>query len=428
MVSDMCSQLKPRLDAEGVCISLVMEQQPGPVNWAIANPSPAPGQVRLWLHDMIAQGSSLNNIFRWRQVPYGQEQMHAGMLRPDDVYDVAWHEQQETVFDMATLQQAGVDLDIDKGTDQAEIAIVVDFPSAWFIEAQPHSGRFQRSGFVDYAFQYGQVLTNWHTALRRLALDVDLVGPATDLSGYKLVLIPLMVNVSAEMDSSLKAFAGEVIVGPRTASKVDPMSIPDGLPPSAGALRDRLPMKVTRVESLRPNGGLDDLVRLQGQLCSEDPPAQHRCTFPVEVWSEWLECGREDRKASMPAGAVYSGYRDGKPAMCTHRVDGRQTSYLGWYASSEALMPILADAAARNGISTLLGRRPDIQNDLGGHVRFARRGDALFAFNYDDKNEANVPLPLQGQQKRQFKLVIGGIGRDAHRIGRSGVNIYHVIG
>jgi beta-galactosidase len=61
----------------------VMEQQPGPVNWAAYNPAPLPGMVRAWTWEAFAHGAEVVSYFRWRQAPFGQEQMHAGLQRPD---------------------------------------------------------------------------------------------------------------------------------------------------------------------------------------------------------------------------------------------------------------------------------------------------------------------------------------------------------
>ncbi|MEL6680473.1 MAG: beta-galactosidase, partial [Pseudomonadota bacterium] len=50
----------------------VMEQQPGPVNWAPYNPAPLPGMVRLWSLEAVAHGAEAVVYFRWRQAPFGQ--------------------------------------------------------------------------------------------------------------------------------------------------------------------------------------------------------------------------------------------------------------------------------------------------------------------------------------------------------------------
>ena len=52
----------------------VMEQQPGPVNWAAYNQAPADGMVRLWTWLAYAHGVDMVSYFRWRQAPFAQEQ------------------------------------------------------------------------------------------------------------------------------------------------------------------------------------------------------------------------------------------------------------------------------------------------------------------------------------------------------------------
>ena len=55
------------------------------MNWAPWNPVPKPGMVRLWTWEALAHGADVVSYFRWRQAVSGQEQMHAGLLRPDSV-------------------------------------------------------------------------------------------------------------------------------------------------------------------------------------------------------------------------------------------------------------------------------------------------------------------------------------------------------
>ena len=65
----------------------VMEQQPGPVNWAPNNPRPAPGMIRLWTLEAFAHGADCVSYFRWRQAPFAQEQMHAGTVARRSLQD-----------------------------------------------------------------------------------------------------------------------------------------------------------------------------------------------------------------------------------------------------------------------------------------------------------------------------------------------------
>jgi beta-galactosidase GanA len=61
----------------------VMEQQPGPVNWARTTPRRCPAWCGFWTWEAFAHGAECVSYFRWRQAPFAQEQYHAGLLRPD---------------------------------------------------------------------------------------------------------------------------------------------------------------------------------------------------------------------------------------------------------------------------------------------------------------------------------------------------------
>ena len=56
----------------------IMEQQPGPVNWAAWNPAPAKGAVELWGWEAVAHGAERMSWFRWRQAP--TEMFHPQLL------------------------------------------------------------------------------------------------------------------------------------------------------------------------------------------------------------------------------------------------------------------------------------------------------------------------------------------------------------
>lgn len=211
----------------------VMEQQPGPVNWANWNPAPLPGMVRLWSWEAIAHGAEVVSYFRWRQAPFAQEQMHAGLNKPDGSPDRAAFEATQLAGELSALN-------LEVNTDRSDVALVVDYPSLWMTQIQPQ-GRDYDAISICLAF---------YSAARKLGLSLDIVAPGADLSGFKLVLVPNLIHVS---DSALKAFRAteaQIIFGPRSGSKTQELSIPENLTP--GPLADLLPIQIERVESLRP--------------------------------------------------------------------------------------------------------------------------------------------------------------------------------
>ncbi len=209
----------------------VMEQQPGPVNWARFNPAPLPGMVALWTLEACAHGAELTSYFRWRQAPFAQEQMHAGLLRPDSSEAEAADEVRKAA---AVLEAIGP-----QATAQAPVALVFSYEAAWVVGIQPQG----------QSFRYLELVFETYSALRERGLDVDIVAPDADLAGYRMVLVPTLPIVPEGFVARLAALDCPVLIGPRSGSRTASFAIPEGLAP--GVLKPLAPLTVTRVESLR---------------------------------------------------------------------------------------------------------------------------------------------------------------------------------
>jgi beta-galactosidase len=279
----------------------VMEQQPGPVNWAPYNPAPLPGMARLWAWEAFAHGAEAVLYFRWRQAPFGQEQQHAGLLRPDSAPAPALGEAVEVAREIAGLG--------DLAPARAPVAIVFDYESAWAWATQPQ-GR---------DFDYFRLVFSAYRALRALGLSIDILPPDTgDLSAYSLVLVPGLCTVSDRLKAALKTVRGEALLGPRTNAKTAEFSIPtDPLPPAIPGLD----VTVALVESLPPD---------------VTEPLQRGGA--VRHWLERLEGSAEVIEATEGEKPVLM--RQGKLA------------YIGGWPDDAAFRRILAEACARQGIAT----------------------------------------------------------------------------
>lgn len=209
----------------------IMEQQPGPVNWAPWNPAPLPGITRLWAWEAFAHGAETVCYFRWRQAPFAQEQMHAGLMRPDGVPATGMTEAAQVAREIADLP--------DVGTAKADVTLVFDYPSQWAWETLPQGADFD----------YFELCFSYYRALRRAGLSVDIQpADAAALKGYKLALIPGLAHMDKALKSALSELDVEVIAGPRTAQKSAEMSIALPLGPALPGLDT----KVSHVESLPP--------------------------------------------------------------------------------------------------------------------------------------------------------------------------------
>lgn len=210
----------------------VMEQQPGPVNWAPFNPIPLPGMVRLWTWEAFAHGAEVVSYFRWRQAPFSQEQMHAGLLRPDNADAPALQEVKQVRDEL----EAAPDVSVPK----ADIALIFDYDADFSWTVQPHG----------QGLTYFQIVFNTYRALRKLGLNIDILPATTrDFSGRKLVFAPGLMHLPEELKQAFVDASATIVLGPRTGARGKDFKIPVPLPP--GILE--LDVTVSRVESLRPD-------------------------------------------------------------------------------------------------------------------------------------------------------------------------------
>ncbi|GHA45266.1 beta-galactosidase [Amylibacter ulvae] len=212
----------------------IMEQQPGPVNWAPYNPAPLAGMARLWAWEAFAHGAETVCYFRWRQAPFAQEQMHAGLQRPDGVDAPAMAECKQVADEIANLP--------DVGTATADVALIFDYHSCWAWESQPQGADFD---------MFRLALASYR-ALRRAGLSVDIISPDHPIDQYKLVLAPGLMHVNDDLNERLAAFDGVALLGPRTGLKTDELSIPIPMGPNL----PNLDATVSLLESIPPNSAI----------------------------------------------------------------------------------------------------------------------------------------------------------------------------
>ena len=209
-----------------------MEQQPGPVNWAPYNPAPLPGMVRLWTWEAFAHGAEVVSYFRWRQAPFAQEQMHAGLLRPDDAPAPGLAEAEQVAEEITRLP--------DVSLAAAPVAMIFDYPSEWAWQTLPQG----------QDFTYFRLMLDAYRALRRQGLSVDILpSSVTDLSAYRLVLAPGLATLSPALKTALSHTTS--LIGPRSGAVTEELCIPRPMGPGL----DGLDVTVTRVESLPPGTG-----------------------------------------------------------------------------------------------------------------------------------------------------------------------------
>ncbi|MEO0345431.1 MAG: beta-galactosidase [Pseudomonadota bacterium] len=303
----------------------VMEQQPGPVNWAPHNAQPAAGMARLWGWEAIAHGAEFVSWFRWRQLPVAQEQFHAGVLHADATPAPAHGDIERLARDLAGLELGD--------TEPARAALVFDYEACWVTDIQPQS-----AGFAALT-----LALEWYSAARQNGLDVDIVSPDAALDGYALVLLPCLPMLEGALLERIAASGARWLAGPRAGSRTQEFAIPDGLAP--GPIRALADLRITGVDALRPgvhigiDGGNDE-----------------------DYVHHWLEAVESSTKPGLVTG-------DGRGVT----YDGDGGTYVAARCSRPLLARLVAEAAQAAGLDT----RP-----MPAGLRTRRRGNHVFAVNY----------------------------------------------
>lgn len=307
----------------------VMEQQPGPVNWAPYNPAPLPGMVRLWTWEAFAHGAEAVCYFRWRQAPFAQEQMHAGLLRADSVDTPAMAEAKQVSAELAATP--------DVTCAKAPVALIFDYDADFAWAAQPHGK----------GLNYFQLLFDTYKSLRKLGLSIDILpSSAHDFSGYRLIAAPGLMHISDALKAALADTESEIVFGPRTGARDENMAIPVPLPPAITGLD----VTVNHVESIRP-----------------------------------------DMPMALEGGGTVIGYREeleGSAECVLKLVDGRpvamrsgKVTYMGGWGDGTALTRLFKDLGKKAGLDML---------ELVDGVRIRDTGTTRFWFNY---NASTVQTP-----------------------------------
>jgi beta-galactosidase len=306
----------------------VMEQQPGPVNWAFHNPAPAAGATRLWAYEAFAAGAETVSYFRWRQAPFSQEQMHEALLLPNNDPSECWH----TVHRLAGELK---ELEAEVRPSRSDIALVFDYESQWAWEIQPQGKEFS----------YLHLVLDYYRALRGAGCSIDIVPPEpAALAHRKLIVLPGLFTARADFVAALANSDAAILIGPRSGAKTPDFHIPANLPP--GQLQQLIDIKIRRVESLPPG------IRL---------PLAGSNRASLGLWREFAALG--------PSVETLERTQDGEPALLRQE----KVFYATGWGNEEALASFTRRALGEAGLHPL---------NLPRDIRLRDHGNLRYIFNY----------------------------------------------
>lgn len=170
---------------------MLMEQATAHVNWRKRNPTKRPGVMRLGSYQAVARGADAIMFFQWRASPFGAEMHHSAMVPHNGTESRAWR---EVVQFGAEIRQLDGLL---ASSVHPEVAILFDWENWWALEID---------GQASNDLNLPERVRALYEALYLQGIAVDFAHPEADLSGYKLVLAPILYLVTEAGVQNLTRF------------------------------------------------------------------------------------------------------------------------------------------------------------------------------------------------------------------------------
>jgi len=341
---------------------MVMEQSPSQLNWMPQNPHMRPGRIRLQSMQAIAHGADGIMYFQWRQSKSGSEKFHSAIVP---------HEGSEhgRIFQQAA--QIGSELErlshnVVGSRITSRVAILMDWQNWWAVEYQP--------GPSDRLRYWEQIKSHYH-ALHRFNVAVDIVSPDDDLSGYRLVIAPLLYMLRPGLANKLEQFVaqGGVLLTTFFSGIVDQNDhvVLGGYP---AELRRLLGIYV---EEFDPwiEGMTNAVVIREGLL---------QGSYACSLWGEVVH-----REGAKVVGVFANDYYAEWPALTMHQFGEGKAYYLATHGSEELLARLARQLCEEVNVQPILG----VEEGLEVTQRLRADGSSVYFLLNHSERSVEVLLP-----------------------------------
>lgn len=192
----------------------VMEIQPGPVNWGSYNSLLLPGAVRLWLYHSFAAGGRLACSYRYRQILYGAEQYHAGIMKTDGVTpSQGGEEYMQFMKEIKELRKVcKPNARMPEKLAARSTAILWNLENYWSIDRQKQTYQWDA---WNYPLKFIEMA-------KSLGAPTDVISENADFSRYKVLIVPAYELADSALVKKWTEYVrngGNLILTCRTATK-----------------------------------------------------------------------------------------------------------------------------------------------------------------------------------------------------------------
>lgn len=172
---------------------MLMESAPGLVNWHDYNKLKRPGIHRLFSMQAVACGSDTVQYFQWRKGRGSYEQYHGAVI------DHLGRSDTRIFKDVAKLGALLGSLGELRGSViKSRAAVIFDWNCWWAVN--------DMMGLAKSTKKYPETVFRAYRALLALGLDVDVISPDDDFTGYSLIVAPMLYMIDGKNARRLADF------------------------------------------------------------------------------------------------------------------------------------------------------------------------------------------------------------------------------
>lgn len=325
---------------------LLMESTPSLTNWFPYNKLKRPNMHRLSSLQAVAHGSDSVQYFQWRKGRGGSEKFHGAVI------DHNGKAEGRVFEDVKALGIALEKLQNIVGTPvKSDVALVYEFKNRWAVE--------NASGFQNEDKKYKRTCINHYAEFWKRGVNVDVIGINSDLSGYKILILPMLYSLSEEEIDRIEEFAanGGTVVATYMTGYVNETDLCylGGFP--GGKLKEIFGITADEIDTLYE--GQENSVEMGGIHYK----AVDYCELITNLTAETI-------------GIFESDFYAGKPAVLKNRYKKGTLYYIGFRDTGELLSDLYEMILRQSNVPFY---------DLPEGVTIHSRENYVFVENYTQK-------------------------------------------
>ena len=338
---------------------LLMESAPGLVNWKEYNKLKRPGMDRLASMQAIAHGSDSVQYFQFRKGRGSSEKFHGAIVD---------HVGNENTRIFRAVQETGATLKaIDEvcGTEvRSRVAIIYDWSNRWALEDAQGYARKRK---------YVETVQDYYRKLWDRGISVDVIPSDRDLTGYDLVIAPMLYMASEDLISRIKKFVADggtfyATYMLATVNEID-LCYLGGLP--GGDLREVFGIWNEEIDTLYP----DDKI----------PVTMGEKVYEGKDFTEFVHL-----EGARAIATMKTDFYDESPALTVNKYGKGKAYYQAFRDCGDFWSDILRAITDEIGISAPIDTPlPDL---VTVHERYDGDTRYIFVENYSGKEIPSLPL------------------------------------